>query len=440
MTGKIQDNGRACKGLMNIITPVLVIALLFYLCPAFADGPAAGYGSSGSAGNSNALPALAATAYPVDSAFTINNERISLDFRGVDIRDVLSALAIKMGVDIILVDAKPVDINFKANNITPLQALELIIEGQGLTYLQNGQIMLVGTPGILQNNFFDQMILTRFSLYYVPADKIKELIGTLGVEQVTVTVDTNQNLIWVQGTAQVLKKVRELIYAVDTEDSQLSLEYKTLTLTQIPTDQVVELLKGVGIELKRFAQLDNRLLVFDSELFSRWDKIETLVKELDITAASKRKVFVYQFKNITAGYAAERLTSFNFGDEVKTVTYNYEKFGKELLVICPSHLVTPVRSALVSLDTTRQKTRVPVLTATGERARQSLNAKRNLLSELSGISLANFHVSNNLSGDNKNPEYVLWVEETPDNVQLVKDLIGEMGSGSSSGEGETGGD
>jgi len=437
MTGKIQGNGCACRGLVNIIIIItMVVTQLYLISPVIADAPSAG----GASGSGNALPALAGAEYPVDSAFAINNERISLDFRGVDIRDVLSALAIKMGVDIILVDAEPVDINFKANNITPLQAMELIIEGQGLTYLQNGEIMLVGTPDILQNNFFDQMILTRFSLYYVPADKIKELIGTLGVEQVSVTVDTNQNLIWVQGTAQVLKKVRELIYAVDTEDSQLSLAYKTLTLTQIPTDRAVELLKGVGIELKRYVQLDNRLLVFDSELFSRWDKIDALVKELDIPAAGKQKVFVYQLKNVTAGYAAERLTSFNIGGDVKTVTYNYEKFGKELLVICPPHLETPVRSALVSLDTTRQKTRVPVLTATGEKAHASLNAKRNLLSELSGISLANFHISNNLSGDSKNPEYVLWVEETPDNVQLVKDLIGEMGGGSGSGKSKEGGD
>ncbi|KAF1086575.1 Bacterial type II/III secretion system short domain protein [Sporotomaculum syntrophicum] len=410
----------------RIIIIAVILMQFFFACPAIADAPVVG-----SVGKGDMLPALAAADYPVDSAFAINNERISLDFRGVDIRDVLSALAIKMGVDIILVDAQPVEINFKANNITPLQAMELIIEEQGLTYLQNGQIMLVGSPGILQENFFDQMFITRFSLFYVPADKMKELIGSLGVEQVTVTVDTNQNLIWVQGTAQVLKKVRELIYAVDTGDSQLSLEYKTLTLTQIPTERVVELFKDVGIELKRYVQLDNRLLVFDSELFSRWEQIETLVKELDITAAGKRKVFVYQFKNITAGYAAERLSMFNFGDDVKTVTYNYEKFGKELLVICPPNMETAVRSALAGLDTTRQKTRVPVLTVTGTGAHESLNARRNLLSELSGISLANFHISNNLSGDKDKPEYVLWVEETPDNVQLVKDLIGEMGGGSS---------
>lgn len=416
----------------KIMLIAMFVLQLFFAYPATADAPAAG--SAGSGGD--VLPALSAAGYPVDSAFTINNERISLDFRGVDIRDVLSALAIKMGVDIILVDAQPVEINFKANNITPLQAMELIIEGQGLAYLQNGQIMLVGSPGILKNNFFDQMILTRFNLYYVPADKIKELIEQLGIDQVVLTIDTNQNLIWVHGTAQVLKKVRELIYAVDTEEalatdySQFFLEYKTLTLTQISTDRAVELLKSVGVELNHYVQLDNRLLVFDREFFYCWDKIETLVKELDITAADKRKVFVYQFKNITAGYAAERLTLFNFGDDVKTVTYNYEKFGKELLVICPPHLETAVRSALAGLDTTRQKTRVPVLTKKGTGAHESLNARRNLLSELSGIPLANFHISNNLSGDKDNPEYVLWVEETPDNVQLVKDLIGEMGGGS----------
>ncbi|WP_347487646.1 secretin N-terminal domain-containing protein [Desulfoscipio sp. XC116] len=436
MTGKIKERVYAYEGLFKTLLILIVAAALLFGCPVLADGPVIVDGLAGGLGNSVLLPAWAATDYPVASAQTVNNERISLDFRGVDIRDVLSALAIKMGVDIIMVDAEPVQINFKANNITPLQAMELIIEGRGLTYLQNGQIMLVGSPGILQDNFFDQMILTRFSLYHVPADKMKELIGALGVEQISITVDTNQNLIWVQGTAQVLKKVRELIYAVDIEESRLSLDYKTLTLDQISADTAVEMLKSAGIELKRYVKLNNKLLVFDSELFARWDRIETLVKAMDIPDASKRRAFVFQLKNITAGYAAERLASFDFGEDIKTITYNYDKFGKELLVICSAHLETQVRSALVSLDTTRQKTRVPVLTATGEGAYQSLNARRSLLSELSGISLANFHISSNLSGNSKNPEYVLWVEETPDNAKLVRDLIGEMGGGSEGGEGE----
>ena len=428
------------KGLMSIIISLtLVVTQLSPICPAIADAPL----DAGSASDANVLPTWAAAEYPADSDFATNNERISLDFRGVDIRDVLSALAIKMGVDILLVGTESVEISFEANNITPLQALELIIDEQGLSHLQNNGLILVGDPGTLQQNFFDQMILTRFNLYYVPADKIKELIAQLGMEQVVLTVDTNQNLIWVQGTAQVVKKVRELIYAVDTEDalaaddSHFFLAYKTISLTQIPTDRAVELLKSVGVELKHYVQLDNRLLVFDRELFYRWDKIETLAKELDSSAADKRKVFVFQFKNTTAGDAAKRLTSFNFGDEVKTVTYNYEKFGKELLVICPSHLATTVRSSLVSLDTMRQKIRIPVLKANGENAHRSLNAKRNLLSELTGISLASFHISNNLSGDNKNPEYVLWVEETPDNAQLVKDLLEEMAYREDSGKDNT---
>ncbi|TYO95058.1 energy transducer TonB [Desulfallas thermosapovorans] len=411
-----------CRKLINKISvTVLVTSLLYFACPVLADGT----GTVDGAGDS-----ITATA---SSTYKINNDRISVDFRGVDIRDVLSALAIKMGVDIILVDTEPVEINFSADNITLLQAMELIIGGQGLTYLQNGQIMVVGTPGVLQQNFFDQMILTRFSLYHVPAETIKELIGALGVEQVSITVDTNQRLIWVQGTAQVLKKVRELIYTVDTEDSRLSLDYKILTLHQIPTDRAVELLKSIGIELKRYVQLDNRLMVFDSELFPRWEEITTLVNDLDGQASVEQKVFVYQLKNITAGYAAKRLAQFHFGDEIKTITNNYEKFGRELLVLCPPYLETTVRSALVSLDATRQKTRIPVDTASGEGAYQSLNAKRSLLSELSGISLASFRISNNLSGDSKNPTYVLWVEETPDNVQLVKDLLGEMGGGSGGG-------
>jgi len=404
---------------LNKLTCGIVIALVLLILTVLACGTA--YADGDVVQTSSTSESLSA----VEGAYEESGKKISLDLRGVDLRDALSALAMEMNANIILLDPKPVKINFQADNITASQALELIIQSQSLTYLQNGRIIVVGPADKLKKDFFNQMILTRFSLFYIPASEMKSLLGELGLDLTSITVSTNENAIWVQGTVQSVKKVREVIYSVDNMENQVSLEHKTVTLTQISPERAVELLASAGVELKRYVLLDNRLLIFDPEVLSRWDQVQTMVEQLDIQAANKNKVFVLQLKNIVAGDAAKRLSEFGLSD-VKTITYNYDRFGHELMVICPPYLETQLRSALVSMDVTRQVTRVPVMKEAGENANSKLSAKRSLLSDLSGVPVSKMHISRNLSGDNDNPEYVLWVEETPDKIQLIKDLISEM--------------
>ncbi|SFF92818.1 type IV pilus assembly protein PilQ [Desulfotomaculum arcticum] len=417
---------RAGKMLTYYIA-VLVLTLL--LCDtAIADG------SSNAVSEDFAdIPAWSATAGISDSIFTGDGGEISLEVRDADLRDVLSALAVKLGVNIILTNSEPVSIDFKVKNITARKALELIIENQKMAYLQNGNIILVGDPGTLKSDFFNQMLLVKFDLYYIQADKIKDLIGQLGVDQTNIMVDTNPNAIWVQGTAQTLQKVRELIYAVDEKENQLSLDYKALETYTIPPDRLVELMARAGVVFKRYVILDNRLLVFDRELFPRWEELQKLTQQLDVNAAQKNKAFVFQLKNIAAGDAKTRLDEFGFTD-VQAEAYNYDRLGHELMVICPPYLETQVRAALVSLDQTREKTKVPLLTGSYDQ----VNSMRSLLSELSGVSASYLHISRNIADttDSDNREYVLWVEETPDKAQLIKDLIEEIGGGSGGESGD----
>jgi len=420
---------RIIKALIKAAVPGLLFAIILSHVPgsAVADGnpPSAAFDIA-------------------DSPAYGDGGNISLDVRGADLRDVLSALAIKMGVNIVIVNNKPLEVTFKADGITARKAFEMVIQSNGLAYLQSGDLIVVGEAGTLRKDFFSQMLLTRFDTCYVPAAKIIAMVKELGLDDSlkVLSIDTNPNVFWAQGTVQSLRKVRELVSAVDTAEnresavsSQVPLEYKTLTLTQIPPSRAVELLKEAGVEITHCLKLDNRLLVFDRTLFPMWDQVESLVAQLDIQPANKYKVFVYQLKNIVAADAAARLKEFGFED-VKTVTYSNDRFGRELLVICPPYLETSVRSALSSLDGVRSKTKMPVLTMTGTSSYEGLVAVRELLSELSDVPVGSFSISRNLSGDEDNPVYALWVEETPDRIMLIKDLIGELNLGGSGGGSE----
>lgn len=287
---------------------------------------------------------------------------MTLDVRGADMRDVLSALAMKMGVSIILLGTEPIEVNFKADNVTPLMAMELIIQSKGLSYIQKADMMVVGPPDLLQKDFFDKMMLTRFDTQYIKTDKLKEMLTELGIQGISsVITDANPNVIWAQGTAEGMKKIREVIASVD-----------------IP-EQTIE---------------------------------------------DEKTRFVYQLTYIVAEDAAQRLAKFGFKD-LETITTDGDRYGHEIMVICPKKIETQVKSALNSLDMPRQKTKAPVLTAKGEYAHQALVSSRDLLAQISDVSISSMSISRNL-GTSYEPVHVLWVEEAPDKIRKLKDLVTEM--------------
>lgn len=356
--------------------------------------------------------------------------QITIDVRNADIMDVLSALAIKMGINIVMMDSKQQSVTFHAKDIACGKALDLITRSKGLSYMREGSIVIVGTKDMLPQ----YEVLTRFEVLFINATKLKELIGQLSIPNVTVlTLDTNPNSIWVQGNSESLQKVQDLIYAVDREENadknNEDLYYREIKTEYISSGRALEVLNTAlpdDMKIKRYIKLQNILVVFDQDLFSRWDQVENLIKDFDFKGAESQTVYVQQLSNVVVGDAEKWLQEFDFASEIKVVTpNNYDRFGQQIAVICPPSLVKQVRDALVQLDMPKKSIKLPVYTFKGKDGSAILEAKRSLLSELTGISLYKMHISKNL-GTTDNPEYVLWVEETPNQIQKIKDMLGEM--------------
>ncbi|MDQ7790169.1 MAG: energy transducer TonB, partial [Clostridia bacterium] len=269
--------------------------------------------------------------------------------------------------------------------------------------------------------FFNRLILTRFDLLFVPAAKVQTAAGQLGIPLQSLAPDPATNSVWAQGTPLELRKLQELIHVLDRPVHDLSLDYRTLHLTTISPERARQILTEAGIKANYTLALKNRLLVFDTDTFARWAQVEALIKAVDNLDGREDAIFAYQLKNISAQDAEERLGALPL--PVTAVTFNYPDLTQEILVICPSHLESQVRSALSSIDSTRKKIRVPVHNST---IHEELNATRSLLSELSGVSVGNMHISRNLSGDSDAPYYVLWVEETPERIAQIEVLIEKL--------------
>ena len=359
--------------------------------------------------------------------------KVTIDVRNADLMDVMSALAIKMGINIVMMDSKPQPVTFQAKDISCGKALDLITRTKGLSYMKEGNIIIVGNKDMLPK----YEILTRFEIHFITAAKVKDLIGQLNIPEVTVlTVDANPNAIWVQGNDESLQKVQDLIYAVDTEDNSEegeNLNYREIKTNNISPSRVLEVLNAAGLKVEHYVRLQNILVVFDQNILKRWDQVENLIKDFDFKGAESQTVYTYQLSNIVVGDAEKWLQEFDFAGEIKIVTpNNYDRFGQQITVICPPYLVKQVREALYQLDLPKKAIKVPVMTVNDKSGFYILDAKRSLISELTGIPQSKMHISKNL-GTVSEPEYVLWVEETPNKIQEIKDMLEEMGSSSTEG-------
>ncbi len=424
----------------SVITLVLSSAFGFYVPPAGADAgyiPVADTGAFTDIADAAAYPDTDLTldsGTPSATLAASDGNPVSIDLRGVDLKDALSALALQMGVNIIIAGDENQQVTIQLKDVTPRQAMEIIINSKGMDYLEQDGIIVVGAIDTLQENFFSQMIYIRFDTLYVPGEEIQKALEELGYPHKSIISKANPNFILVEGTAQTLKKVSELIYTVDTEDNVPSLDYRSVTLNQVSPVRAAELLEKAGFKLNRYIELDNRLLVFDRELFSHWEQVEEFLKQVDIQQAVKEKTFVYQLKNVTSKDAEERLQKFDFGKEIRTISYQNPELGREIMIICPPAIEKDVRAALVALDQSRQKIKAPIAIMSGDSANQALSSMRSLLSQLSGVSVGSMGISNNISGNSSNPTYVLWVEETPDKVQMLKELLDKMKGETAEGE------
>lgn len=425
-----------------------------------------------------------------------SSETITIRLANADMRDVISALVLDLGYNVVYYNNAVVVDRFEATDITPETALSLLLKSEGMDYIQDGDTMIVGPVETLNSVFFDSMVLTRFTLKYVDADTIANQIDNLGLSVQKVTLDSNPHSIWIQGLPRELGKVRELIAMLDRSENVSALTGKSklasINLTYITAQQMNDFLKKIGLqpglvlesnprtlyvyvndsELAQIQELKAKLdipdnqsgsdfvmtmkkltyvkaseiapiipqfgldvdvITFDRTAMAIWlkgdeesvNRVCSLIDMLDIEQnIDNHRFFVKRLKYITALEAAYRLSLLNI-PEIRTYTFSYPQFSKCILVVCPEDYKIFVMDHLNQLDVAADKIKVPVDYSKDASGTYRLEQRRDLLVILTGIPKESFTISKNVSRDN-NPYYVLILEETPEKIKMVEDMIAKL--------------
>lgn len=145
---------------------------------------------------------------------TTPSSTISLDVRDANLLDVLSLLAYKLNANIIFLE-QPSTITIKTESLSPITTLQVVLQKEGYDYIILGRNYIVGGRDRLYSDFFNRIMLSRYDLFYVSPSAMEGYFSQLGVPVQSLTVDANQQSIWIQGTPITLGKARELINALD---------------------------------------------------------------------------------------------------------------------------------------------------------------------------------------------------------------------------------
>ncbi|MGI6621683.1 MAG: hypothetical protein ACOX4T_00785 [Acetivibrionales bacterium] len=428
------------------------------------------------------------------AAAEVQEENISIDMRKADIRDVLSAIAINMGKNIIFT-GEPVSISFSIQDVKPKTALDYLLNTAGLDYIEDGSTIIVGSRDTLNKDFYSRLSLTKFVLKYIESDIISAQIDALGIPVKKFVLNSNKHVVFVQGLPKDLSKVNELISMVDKAENvsdEVSARSDLLTqikLSYISAEQMNDLMQQMGMdpgiiiesnpmalwvygsksvinEIKSIQQkvdiaenaisenitlttvklnyltvdeiipildqlvTDIQIITFERSLQTIWlsgsDESIKLASNIITKFDTKDHIndnifFVYKTVNITAQELKKRFDKLDLYN-VEINYLNYPEFSRSVIIHCPTDFKLYVLNHINKLDVLSEKIKVPVDYSDIPGGMHRLSERRNLLVNLTGIPATSFTITNNVSRNNEYL-YIMYLEETSENIKKVKDYV-----------------
>ncbi|MGI6746098.1 MAG: LysM peptidoglycan-binding domain-containing protein [Acutalibacteraceae bacterium] len=177
---------------------------------------------------------------------------ISVNFNEVNVLSALSAVTKFTDYTILYLGAEQT-VTANISNVTPLTAVDYLLRMVNMSYIKNGNMLIVGDVGMLNSNFIDKATLVKFNLKYITTEILTSQLGVLGVGVNFIEVgDTNREC-WVNAYPMQLATIRELVSLLDKK-SNLSLGsanianyFNYIELEYMPASDFSSLLSQLGL-------------------------------------------------------------------------------------------------------------------------------------------------------------------------------------------------
>ncbi len=154
------------------------------------------------------------------------------------------------------------------------------------------------------------------------------------------------------------------------------------------------------------------------------DAVERIKENDTADNNTDRTFFVYELKNIVASELQSKIGFIDIED-VEFYFGSYPTLTKSIMVYCATNKVEEVKEIIASLDSNLGDMYYPIATITDASELSILAAKEELVIKLINnptISVTSFELSGDLDPSDDGVKYILYVLESPENIDLILDM------------------
>jgi type IV pilus assembly protein PilQ len=174
---------------------------------------------------------------------TYTGQRISLDFKDADIRNVFRLLAEVSGLNIIVTDDVRKRVTVRLVDVPWDQALDLLIDTNGLGREQTGNVVRISTAGQLKSEKdalaaakqadenLEPLQTAYLSVNYAKVKDLEEKIKLALTPRGTIVSDERSNTIIVRDIKNGIEEANEIVSRLDTRTPQILIESNLIETT-----------------------------------------------------------------------------------------------------------------------------------------------------------------------------------------------------------------
>ena len=179
--------------------------------------------------------------------------RISLDFKDVDIRDVLRLIADVSDLNIIAGDEVTGNVTIRLVDVPWDQALDVILLTKGLGFVRVGNVLRIAPGEMLKGEEearlqerrakekLEDLLVKLQPVNYANVKEISKLVKRLLTPRGTVDIDERTNTIIIKDIASVIDEATALVKAIDTQTPQVMIEARIVEAS-------LDFSKEIGLE------------------------------------------------------------------------------------------------------------------------------------------------------------------------------------------------
>ena len=184
----------------------------------------------------------------------IVSTRITIRAKDANIKDLISSIAYNAGYTVIFKGSGTETVSVDLKDVSPLKALDYVTRLVGLSYLKDGNTVLISTPAELNTTFVDSLVLTKFSFKYITYDELVAQATSLGLSNVKVVSQSNNKRdAWISAYPKEMAKLYELSEILDASEnisvgsSSIASAFTPIELNYISASEFSTLLSSLGL-------------------------------------------------------------------------------------------------------------------------------------------------------------------------------------------------